>query len=355
MIEGRKGGQGQRDGLPLPIGHHAEITITAGAGEEAVELHGHARGVGAVVGDSKIKDQAAAAVGGDVHSDAAAHEEHPEGIAVIEGRLNDVPPGRVVSGHHGEIHLVRWIRTIGVVREPGARIGGHQALIPNRQIHFVVKDHQVGHAAGLQIGAAATDDLTGVGDVDVIEIDLSCAPHDLDHEGIHHVGKIHARATAAVDEARILKKLLELHGVGFPLPRGREGRGGQRVLPKIREAAIELNENRRAGIDAHDLHVEGDFSKGISADPRNSVAGEIEARIQDGILGEILGGEVGIRHAAGNGHAPHRVGVVAGIREGGIVDHLGALAGEASDEELIRCRPVRSRQGERFRPIGKEI
>ena len=143
-IQRRQRRQGQGNGLPLAIGHHPEVAVAAGAGEEAIQLHGHARGVGAVVCDLQVKDQGAPAVGGDIDSRGAAEEEHPEGRAVIEGCLDNIAPLRFVGGHDGKVHLIRGIGPVGVVGETAAGIRPDHAPVPHGEIDLVVEHLKIG-------------------------------------------------------------------------------------------------------------------------------------------------------------------------------------------------------------------
>ena len=96
----------------------------------------------------------------------------------------------------------------------------------------------------------------------------------------------------------------------------------------MRPAAVELDQQRGAGIERIDAHVEDDLADGVAA-------GEIETGIENLVGAQILGRQKGVGHVAGDGKAPDRVALVVRVGDRGIVGDGGAGADEPADVQRI--------------------
>ena len=290
--------------LPVTVPDLADALVAAGAGEDAVDLHGHAGVVVAVVVHLDVEAHRAGRVGTQVDAHARLDEPHAERFALGETHFEDLASGRIAGGDLAPLHLVVGVGAVRIVDPARTGVGGVDAPVPNPvdrvdvdRLRFARRRRRRsgGHNAAIGVADVAADD------PDVVDPHMGVAGR-FEHEEAQH--PVEVDGTAA-EVARVVRNVADLHGDGRPrIP-------GQRIdrqidEAEVREAAVELDLQaaRRVGLVAEYVQVELHFAR-VATGVRRA------AHAEKGLSGEVRG-KYGNVAAAGGVDIDHHA-AVAGI------------------------------------------
>ncbi len=183
-------------------------------------------------------------------------------------------------------------------------------------------------------------------DADVVEVNIDIAVEHLEHEQVEHIRQIQTLAAATVNEGGVGEKFRNIDGVGLP---DTDHRAWQRHFAGVGEAAVHLDENRRAG-NGVNHHVEHELAGYVAA-------AQVKAGFEQSPLGEFLGSDKHVSDSAtaGDVDMPDRVGGVIGVGEHGIVSIHRAVAVEFSHLQGVGGSFLTQRYFDYFRAVFEYI